>query len=162
MINVEKTPCATMARSHSAVFANSSALGHIKTLIAETITCQMKKLISILFLLTLTSCHYGKNGILVEIKNKSDRTIHNVTFSSDANTKLEFERIEPNESVEKFLDMTNNQKGDGSYGLIFQRENGNKEQTGGGYYTNGASLDRKVVCEVRNDTILMKFSGTGY
>ncbi|WP_318343734.1 hypothetical protein [Flagellimonas baculiformis] len=122
----------------------------------------MKKLISILLLLTLTSCHFGRNGILVEIKNASDGTIHNVTFSSDANTKLEFERIEPNESVEKFLDMTHNQKGDGSYGLIFQRENGNKEQTGGGYYTNGGSLDRKVVCEVKNDTILMKFSGTGY
>lgn len=128
----------------------------------ETIRLHMKKLIPILLLLTLTSCYFGKNGILVEIKNASDGTIHNVTFSSDANTKLEFERIEPNESDEKFLDMTTNQKGDGSYVLIFERENGEKEQSAGGYYTNGGSLDRKVVCEVKNDTVLMTFSGAGY
>ncbi|WP_338359021.1 hypothetical protein [Yeosuana marina] len=85
-----------------------------------------------------------------------------MTFLSDGNTKLEFDKIEPNQTVERFLDMTNNQKGDGAYGLIFERENGKKEQTVGGYYTNGGSLDRKVECEIKNDTILMKFSGIGY
>ena len=122
----------------------------------------MKKPTFVILLLTLISCNYGKNGITVEIKNSSDKTIRNVTFLSDGNTKLEFNKIEPNQTVEKFLDMTNNQKGDGAYGLIFERENGKKEQTVGGYYTNGGSLDRKVEYEIKNDTILMKFSGIGY
>jgi hypothetical protein len=122
----------------------------------------MKRLITILVLLIISSCHFGKNGILVEIKNTSGETIHNVTFSSDRKTKLEIEKIKPNESVEEFLDMTNNQKGDGSYGLIFERANGKKERTGGGYYTNGGSLDRKVVCEIKKDTVLIQFMGTVY
>jgi hypothetical protein len=122
----------------------------------------MRKLTLAILLLTLISCNYGKNGITAEIKNSSDKTIRNVTFLSDGNTKLEFDKIEPNQTVEEFLDMTNNQKGDGAYGLIFKRENGKREQTVGGYYTNGGSLNRKVVCEIKNDTVLMKFSGTGY
>lgn len=122
----------------------------------------MKKLTSIILFLTLISCNYGKNGITAEIKNSSDKIIRNVIFSSDKNTKLQFEKIEPNQIVKKFLDMTDNQKGDGAYGLTFEREDGKKELTGGGYYTNGGSLDRKVTCEVKNDTILLKFSGIGY
>ena len=122
----------------------------------------MKKLITILVLLMISSCHLGKNGVLVEIKNTSGEAIHNVTFSSDDKTKLEIEQIKPNESVVEFLDMTNNQKGDGAYGLIFERENGKKEQTGGGYYTNGGSLDRKVICEIKKDTVLMQFTGPVY
>ncbi|TYB71887.1 hypothetical protein [Bizionia myxarmorum] len=124
----------------------------------------MKKftLLILILTLTLTSCNYGKNGITAEIKNSSDKIIRNVTFLSDKNTKLVFDKIEPNETVTKFLDMTNNQGGDGSYGLTFDRENGKTEHTANGYYTNGASLDRKVTCEIKNDTILMKFSGIGY
>lgn len=37
-----------------------------------------------------------------------------------------------------------------------------KEQTIGGYYTNVGSLDKKVVCEIKNDTVVMTFSGTVY
>ena len=122
----------------------------------------MKKLTFLILLLILISCNYGKNGITTEITNFSNKTIQNVTFSSDGKTKLEFDKIEPNETVEKFLDMTNNQKGDGAYVLRIERENSKAEQTVGGYYTNGGSLDRKVVCEIKNDTILMKFSGMGY
>ena len=122
----------------------------------------MKKLTVLILLLTFISCNYGKNGIIAKIKNSSDKTIRNVIFLSDGSTKLEFEKIKPNETVEEFLDMTNNQKEDGAYGIIFERKNGKKEQTVGGYYTNGGSLNRKVFCEIKNDTILMKFSGTGY
>ncbi len=122
----------------------------------------MKKLTFAILLLTLISCNYGKNGINVEIRNSSDKSIRNVIFLSDKNTKVEFEIIEPNKTVKKYLDMTNNNKGDGAYRLSFERENGNVEQTVGGYYTNGGSLDRKVMCEIKNDTILMKFNGIGY
>ena len=122
----------------------------------------IKKLTSIILFLTLISCNYGKNGITAEIKNSSDKIIRSMIFSSDKNTKLQFDKIEPNQTVKKFLDMTDNQKGDGTYFFTFEREDGKKEYTGGGYYTNGGSLDRKVTCEVKNDTILLKFSGTGY
>lgn len=122
----------------------------------------MKKLTLILLILTFFSCNFGKNGITAEIKNSSEKTIRNVIFSSDENTKLEFEKIEPNQTVKKFLDMTNNHKGDGAYELRFERENGKTEQTPCGYYTKGGSLDRKVTFEIKNDFILIKFSGIVY
>ena len=112
--------------------------------------------------MTLISCNYGKNGIIVEIKNSSNKTIQNITFLTDENTKLAFDKIMPNQAVEKFLDMTNNHKSDGAYVLLFERENEEKEQTVSGYYTNGVSLDKKVECEINNDTVFMKYSGIQY
>ena len=51
---------------------------------------------------------------------------------------------------------------DGAYSLTFNRANGKKEISGGGYYTNGGSLDHWVDFEVENDTIIMKFDASIY
>ena len=116
----------------------------------------------ILIITTLISCNFKKNGITSKIKNSSNESIINVTFLSDENSKLEFSKIEPNQFVEEFLDMTNNHKGDGAYKLKFERENGKKEQIIFGYYTNGVALNRKVFCEIKNDTVLIKFNSIKY
>jgi hypothetical protein len=112
----------------------------------------------ILIITILISCNLKKNGILSKIKNSSNETIFNITFLSDENTKVEFSKIKPNQTVEKFLDMTNNHKGDGAYNLKFERENGKKEQIIFGYYTNGGALNKEVFCEIKNDTVLIKFN----
>ena len=116
----------------------------------------------ILIITTLISCNFKKNGITSKIKNSSNETIINVTFLSDENSKLEFSKIEPNQFVEEFLDMTNNHKGDGAYKLKFERENKKKEQIIFGYYTNGVALNRKVFCEIKSDTVLIKFNSIKY
>lgn len=116
----------------------------------------------ILIITTLISCNFKKNGITSKIKNSSNETIINITFLSDENSKLEYSKIEPNQAVEEFLDMTNNHKGDGAYKLKFERENGKKEQLIFGYYTNGSALNKEVFCEIKNDTILIKFSSIKY
>jgi len=116
----------------------------------------------ILIITTLISCNFKKNGITSKLKNSSNETIINVTFLSDENSKLEFSKIEPNQFVEEFLDMTNNHKGDGAYKLKFERENGKKEQIIFGYYTNGVALNRKVFCEIKSDTVLIKFNSIKY
>jgi hypothetical protein len=112
----------------------------------------------LIIITTLISCNFKKNGITSKIKNSSNESIINVTFLSDENSKLEFSKIEPNQFVEEFLDMTNNHKGDGAYKLKFERENGKKEQIIFGYYTNGVALNRKVFCEIKSDTVLIKFN----
>jgi len=112
----------------------------------------------ILIITILISCNLKKNGILSKIKNSSNDTIFNIIFLSDENTKVEFSKIKPNQIVEKFLDMTNNHKGDGAYNLKFERENGKKEQIIFGYYTNGGALNKEVFCEIKNDTVLIKFN----
>ena len=89
-------------------------------------------------------------------------TIRNIIFSYDGHKKLEFEKVELNQIAKRFLDMTYNQKGDGFYKLRIEREGGKTEYTSGEYYTNGGSLDSKVTCEIKNETILMKFSGIAY
>ena len=122
----------------------------------------LRILILILIITTLISCNFKKNGITSKLKNSSNETIINVTFLSDENSKLEFSKIEPNQFVEEFLDMTNNHKGDGAYKLKFERENGKKEQIIFGYYTNGVALNREVFCEIKNDTVLIKFNSIKY
>ncbi|MDC3285661.1 hypothetical protein OAU94_04405 [Flavobacteriaceae bacterium] len=116
----------------------------------------------ILIITTLISCNFKKNGITSKIKNSSNKTIINVTFLSDENSKLLYSKIEPNQFVEEFLDMTNNHKGDGAYKLKFERENGKKEQIIFGYYSNGGALNREVFCEIKNDTVLIKFNSIKY
>ena len=122
----------------------------------------LRILILMLIITTLISCNFKKNGITSKIKNSSNESIINVTFLSDENSKLEFSKIEPNQFVEEFLDMTNNHKGDGAYKLKFERENKKKEQIIFGYYTNGVALNRKVFCEIKSDTVLIKFNSIKY
>ena len=122
----------------------------------------LRTLTLILIITTLISCNFKKNGITSKLKNSSNESIINVTFLSDENSKLEFSKIEPNQFVEEFLDMTNNHKGDGAYKLKFERENGKKEQIIFGYYTNGVALNREVFCEIKNDTVLIKFNSIKY
>ncbi|MDG2443912.1 MAG: hypothetical protein P8M14_00525 [Flavobacteriaceae bacterium] len=120
------------------------------------------RILILIIITTLISCNFKKNGITSKIKNSSNETIINVTFLSDENSKLEYSKIEPNQFVEEFLDMTNNHKGDGAYKLKFERENGKKEQIIFGYYTNGVALNREVFCEIKNDTVLIKFNSIKY
>jgi hypothetical protein len=120
------------------------------------------RILILIIITTLISCNFKKNGITSKIKNSSNESIINVTFLSDKNSKLEFSKIEPNQFVEEFLDMTNNHKGDGAYKLKFERENGKKEQIIFGYYNNGVALNRKVFCEIKNDTVLIKFNSIKY
>lgn len=119
----------------------------------------MKKFLKLIFIfLFLYSCNWNKNGILVQIKNYSDEDIYNVSFSTnDSLINLNFENIKSGHTVEEFLDMTNNTKSDGGYIMKFENKNGDLKQIGGGYYTNGGSLNYLVVCEVKNDTVLLKF-----
>ena len=120
------------------------------------------RILILIIITTLISCNFKKNGITSKLKNSSNETIINVTFLSDENSKLEYSKIEPNQFVEEFLDMTNNHKGDGAYKLKFERENGKKEQIIFGYYTNGVALNREVFCEIKNDTVLIKFNSIKY
>ncbi|MGY5354957.1 hypothetical protein [Wenyingzhuangia sp. IMCC45467] len=122
----------------------------------------MKKTTIILLLLILSSCHYINNGIIVEIKKTTQTPIYNVTFSSDKNTKLEFNIIEPNKSIKAFLDMKNNEKRDGQYTLKFNCENNNKVEMTNGYYSNAQSLDSKITYKISKDTTLVDFSNIPY
>ena len=119
----------------------------------------MKKLTIIILVLTLNSCSlFKKNGIEFKIENKSDFTIENVKFSTSEKIEIiEFNKIEPSESVSGFLSMKNN-KIDGNYTLEFTRANKIKESKAYGYYSNGSAHYDWVEFEIKNDTINQKFS----
>jgi hypothetical protein len=124
----------------------------------------MKKILFGILILTLNSCHLiGKgDGIKFTIKNNSDFSIENVRFTTSENlAEFKFEKIKPNESVSDFLSMEKN-KSDGSYVLEFTRLNGKKESKGYGYYTNGGALDSWIEFDIKNDTIIPKYSGMKY
>ena len=123
----------------------------------------MRKLLIIMTILTLNSCFmFKENGIEMKIKNDSSEPITNVEFTTTEKLEvINIDRIEPNESVTEFLSMRKN-KSDGGYSLTFTRANGKKEISGGGYYTNGGSLDHWVDFIVENDTTVVKFDGPKY
>jgi hypothetical protein len=123
----------------------------------------MRKLISLVFIILLSSCiFYKENGIEVHIKNNSNETITNVEFTTTEKLKsIKIDEILPDQEISEFLSMSTN-KSDGSYVLTFTRENGNKEMSGGGYYTNGGSLDHWVDFIIENDTTLVKFDAPIY
>ncbi len=123
----------------------------------------MKKLLALTLILTLNSCFfYKKDGIEMKIKNDSSEPITNVEFTSTEKLEvIKIDRIEPNKSVTEFLSMRKN-KSDGAYSLTFTRASGKKEITGGGYYTNGGSLDHWVDFIVENDTVTVKFDAPIY
>ncbi len=105
---------------------------------------------------------FKENGIEVKIKNNSSKPITNIEFTTTERIEIvKIDRIEPNKSATEFLSMKSN-KTDGGYSLTFTRENGKKEISGGGYYTNGGSLDHWVDFEVENDTIIVKFDAPIY
>lgn len=116
-----------------------------------------------MLIFSLNSCLESKeNGIEMKIKNDSSEPITNVEFTTTEKLNvIKIDRIEPNERVTEFLSMRKN-KTDGAYSLTFTRANGKKEISGGGYYTNGGSLDKWVKFEIKSDTIFAEFSGTGY
>ncbi|MFD0991019.1 hypothetical protein ACFQ1R_13000 [Mariniflexile jejuense] len=123
----------------------------------------MKKLLAFILILTLSACtFYKKDGIEMKIKNDSSEPITNVEFTTTEKLEIiKIDRIEPNESVTEFLSMRKN-KSDGAYSLTFTRASGKKEISGGGYYTNGGSLDHWVDFIVENDTTIVKFDAPIY
>ena len=105
---------------------------------------------------------FKENGIEVKIKNNSSEPITSVEFTTTERIEIiKIDRIEQNKSITEFLSMKNN-KSDGAYTLTFKRANGKKELSGGGYYTNGGSLDHWVDFEVENDTTIVNFDGPIY
>lgn len=118
----------------------------------------MKKLLFILFILSLNSCLPPKEkGINFQIKNNSDAAVTQVEFfTSEKVGVVGFEKIEPGQRVSEFLSMKDN-RADGSYVLGFTRANEKEEHFLGGYYTNGGSLNRWIQFEITNDSVYVKF-----
>ncbi|EDM44619.1 hypothetical protein SCB49_13645 [unidentified eubacterium SCB49] len=105
---------------------------------------------------------FKENGIEMTIKNDSNEPITNVEFTTTEKLDvIKIDLIESNESVTEFLSMRTN-KTDGTYSLTFTRANGKKEVSGGGYYTNGGSLDHWVDFTVKIDTTIVKFDSPIY
>lgn len=123
----------------------------------------MKKLVPLILILTLNSCFmFKENGIEMKIKNNSNKPITNVVFSTTEKLEtIKIDIIDPNETVIEFLSMKKN-KTDGAYTMTFNRADGQIEKTGGGYYTNGGSLDHWVDITIENDTTIIKFDGPIY
>lgn len=112
------------------------------------------------FLITYTGC--DKKGIEYQILNNSNTAITNVSIStSEEVDKYEIQKIEPKSEASGFLSMDKNQY-DGSYVLKFKRYGKNSEVLKRGYYTNGHPLDRKVIFDIKSDTVLTEFESHRY
>ena len=114
-----------------------------------------------LFLLQL-NCQ-NKTGIKVEVHNLSGEAITevNVFTSEPEGGMLDIGKIESSEKYSDFLEMSNNYQ-DGGYIIEFKRGGSTVERSGGGYYTNEAPLDSKVIFIIEPDTANVVFRGYGF
>ncbi len=121
----------------------------------------MRKFILITLFLLQLNCE-SKSGIKVEVRNQSSEAITEViVFTSEPEGgMLDIGKIESSEKYSDFLEMSNNYQ-DGGYIIEFRREGSTIERSGGGYYTNGAPLDSKVIFIIKPDTVNVVFRGYG-
>lgn len=110
----------------------------------------------IYFAFIFYSCGF-QNGINVEIRNESGKKINNVKFYTTEEIKfLNYKSIEQGKSVRQYFSLRNHVL-DGSYIIEYKNEDGQIEKYTTGYYTNGGSLDDKVIIRILNDTVIMNF-----
>lgn len=108
-----------------------------------------------IFFFIFNSC-ISEEGIYVEVTNISDKVVKDIkVFTSDQKSFVNFDNMRSQSSTEKFLDMSNTTESDGGYMINFIRENGSEHTSGGGYYTNGSPMDRKIHFTIKNDTVLV-------
>jgi hypothetical protein len=119
------------------------------------------KLVFFLYVLSFISCKlYSGDGIEVTLENTSSSIIHDVEIgTSEELATIKYIKLEPGEKIDSFLSMKEN-KSDGDYQIKFTRPNGKKENIKAGYYTNGGSLETTMHINIKEDTVLVSFSGT--
>lgn len=119
-------------------------------------------LIVLLSFFLITCSSFNKKGIKYQILNNSNTAITNVSIStSEEVDKYEIQKIEPKSETSGFLSMEKNEF-DGSYVLKFKRYGKDSEVLKRGYYTNGHPLERKVIFEIKSDTVLTEFESHRY
>lgn len=97
------------------------------------------------------------NGINVEIRNESGKRINNVKFYTTEEIKyLKYRSIEHGKSARHYYSLRNHVL-DGSYIIEYTKEDGQIIHHSAGYYTNGGSLDDKVIIRILKDTVLINF-----
>jgi len=116
-------------------------------------------LLLLTFVLSLGSCYFfQENGIEVVIENNSDNAVSNIMFSTTENlSPIQYKSLETGETRTDFFKMKDHRT-DGSYVLTFTRSHGKMEKIGAGYYTNGISLDRRMLFIIENDTVITRTS----
>jgi len=114
----------------------------------------MRKIFYFLLLLIIGSCNFIDNEIRVSIINNSDKTIKNVKcYTSEKKEGLTFASLKPSDKIDDFLSMNGN-KTDGHYILEYTNEKGETIKHTNGYYTNGKSLNNRIIFEIQNDTVI--------
>jgi len=113
----------------------------------------MKNILVLITTFFLFSCDYFNTGVEVEIVNVSEKSIKNIKlYTSENKEVLTFGELKSGEKITDFLNMEEN-KIDGHYILEFITEDGEIKKTIAGYYSNGKSLDQKIIFEIENDII---------
>lgn len=113
----------------------------------------MKNILLLISSFLLISCSYFKTGVEVEIINTTEKPVKNIKlYTSENKEVLTFATLKSGGKISDFLKMNEN-KTDGHYILEFTNEKGEIKKTVAGYYSNGKSLDQKIIFEIEKDTI---------
>ncbi len=112
----------------------------------------MKNFSIIVLVLFLNSCLPKKTPHLV-IENNTKYTFDSIMAYTTVKLPTVFYSVEPNSIVKGVFLFDKDKQGDGNYKIAIYRNGSLFQNKGFGYYTNGASLNRKFNISIETDTI---------
>lgn len=126
----------------------------------------MKNIFLIIILLLFSKClHNDAKHPIFEIINNSDSIIDSVLIIAHSGTSenfdsdtLIFKNLSINKSYKKTL-FLENVKSDGVFGYKVYNQGRENYEGGFDYFTNGASMKKGYILEIRKDTTFSKFIG---
>lgn len=108
----------------------------------------------LLIFLLFISCKWDNPKI--EIINNSGEDITSLEYGITTSKLHNADTLHRGEKLLSKIVFNDEVKGDGAYILRFVRD-GNSYNESFGYYTNGSTLNRKIVVNIKSDTIIYTF-----
>ncbi len=122
----------------------------------------MRHLLFIILLAWFTaSCEnrlfQGKPDIVIEVFNNSSDTLRNIQLTtSEEVAVVVINQLLATQKKTVTLSMYKN-KTDGSFKILYTKNNNEIDSLTAGYYTNGYPLNKKISYQIETDTLLVKF-----
>ncbi len=99
---------------------------------------------------------YSKKHPKININNKSGDLLTNVEYGTTVSKSGGIDSLLDGNIIKSRIFFDDDIPGDGGYYLSFLR-NGNSHYKAFGYFTNGASLDNRIVIDIMPDTTICRF-----
>lgn len=108
----------------------------------------------LIMIFIFTSCEWDNPKI--KIINNSGELITSLEYGVKIGNLDQVDTLHSGDELVSKIVFSEDVKGDGAYILKFEK-NGESHNKSFGYYTNGSTLDRKIIVDIKPDTIIYTY-----